>query len=127
MSETENQTEKQYTIDEVQKHNTTDDLWIVYNGQVYNVTPYLDEHPGGEEVIADVAGTDATEAFEDIGHSDDAHEILKGLLIGKLEGGTIVESKKDARSGAAEVLGIPFPLLAAVVFAIIAAAYLYLQ
>lgn len=120
--------EKTYTIDEVQKHNTTEDLWIVYNGQVYDVTSYLDEHPGGEEVIADVAGTDATESFDDIGHSDDAHDILKGLLIGKLEGGVIVQTQGVTnRESINQVSGIPFPLLAAVVFAVAAAAYFYLQ
>ncbi|OJD10187.1 hypothetical protein ACJ73_09903 [Blastomyces percursus] len=41
--------------------------------------------PGGEEVLLDVGGQDATEAFEDVGHSDEAREILEGLLIGKLK------------------------------------------
>lgn len=40
---------------------------------------------GGEEVLLDVGGQDATEAFEDVGHSDEAREILEGLLVGKLE------------------------------------------
>lgn len=126
MSESEVKT---ITIEEVQKHNTTDDLWIVYNGQVYDVTAYLDEHPGGEEVIVDVAGTDATEAFNDIGHSDDAHEILEGLLIGKLEGGVIIEQKGGVttNSGSTDISGIPFPLLAAVVLLVAAGAYFYLQ
>lgn len=40
---------------------------------------------GGEEVLLDVGGQDATEAFEDVGHSDEAREILEGLLIGTLK------------------------------------------
>ena len=40
---------------------------------------------GGEEVLLDVGGQDATEAFEDVGHSDEAREILDGLLVGKLK------------------------------------------
>ena len=40
---------------------------------------------GGEEVLLDVAGQDATEAFEDVGHSDEAREILQGLLIGDIK------------------------------------------
>lgn len=40
---------------------------------------------GGEEVLLDVGGQDATEAFEDVGHSDEAREILDGLLIGTLK------------------------------------------
>ena len=39
---------------------------------------------GGEEVLLDVAGQDATEAFEDVGHSDEAREILDGLKVGTL-------------------------------------------
>ena len=40
---------------------------------------------GGEEVLLDVGGQDATEAFEDVGHSDEAREILEGLLVGTLK------------------------------------------
>lgn len=40
---------------------------------------------GGEEVLLDVGGQDATEAFEDVGHSDEAREILEGLLVGELK------------------------------------------
>ena len=41
-------------------------------------------YSGGEEVMLDVGGQDATEAFEDVGHSDEAREILNGMLVGKL-------------------------------------------
>jgi cytochrome b involved in lipid metabolism len=40
---------------------------------------------GGEEVLLDVGGQDSTEAFEDVGHSDEAREILEGLLVGSLK------------------------------------------
>ena len=40
---------------------------------------------GGEEVLLDVGGQDATEAFEDVGHSDEAREILDGLKVGDLK------------------------------------------
>ncbi len=42
---------------------------------------------GGEEVLTDVGGQDATEAFEDVGHSDEAREILEGMLVGSLKRG----------------------------------------
>lgn len=48
---------------------------------------FVDEHPGGEEVLLDVGGQDSTEAFEDVGHSDEAREILEGLLVGTLKRG----------------------------------------
>lgn len=50
--------------------------------QVYDVTKYLDEHPGGSEVMLDHGGKYADEFFEDIGHSSDAREILKKYAIG---------------------------------------------
>ncbi len=36
-------------------------------------------------MLLDVGGEDATEAFEDVGHSDEAREILDGLLVGSLK------------------------------------------
>lgn len=42
-------------------------------------------YSGGEEVLLDVGGQDSTEAFEDVGHSDEAREILDGLLVGTLK------------------------------------------
>jgi hypothetical protein len=42
-------------------------------------------HRGGEEVLLDVGGQDSTEAFEDVGHSDEAREILDGMLVGTLK------------------------------------------
>lgn len=44
-----------------------------------------DGNSGGEEVLLDVGGQDATEAFEDVGHSDEARELLDGMFVGKLK------------------------------------------
>ena len=56
------------------------------------LTPYLlplpsSQHPGGDEVLISEAGKDATEAFEDVGHSDDARALLPAMLVGAIEGG----------------------------------------
>lgn len=115
---------KVYTFDEVSTHDSVDDLWIVYDGKVYDVTKYVDEHPGGEEVVVDCAGTDATEAFNDIGHSEEAHKILSGLLIGRVEGGSTLKPKKTAAVGQ-EQGGVSTPLLAAVVALLAIAAYFF--
>lgn len=42
------------------------------------------KHPGGEEVLMEQAGKDATESFEDVGHSTDARDLMKEHLIGSL-------------------------------------------
>jgi len=51
---------------------------------VYDVTAYQEDHPGGKEFLLENAGTDATEAYEDIGHSTDAREILETFRIGRV-------------------------------------------
>ncbi|KAF7719847.1 Cytochrome b5 heme-binding domain-containing protein [Penicillium ucsense] len=80
MSET-----KELTLTEVAAHNTKKDLYMIIHEKVYDVTSFVDEHPGGEEVLLDVGGQDGSEAFEDVGHSDEAREILDGLLVGNVK------------------------------------------
>lgn len=77
--------DKTFTFAEVAAHTTKKDLYMVVHDKVYDVSSFVDEHPGGEEVLLDVAGQDATEAFEDVGHSDEAREILEGLRIGDVK------------------------------------------
>ncbi|EMG47333.1 Cytb5 Cytochrome b5 [Candida maltosa Xu316] len=113
-----------YDYEEISKHKTHDDLWVVLNGKVYDITSYIDEHPGGEEVIIDVAGTDATEAFDDIGHSDEAHEILQKLYIGNLKGAKPVAAK-HAQDYATQDGGLNLPLIAVGIFLAGFAAYYY--
>uniref|UniRef100_A0A2K5NS84 Cytochrome b5 type B n=1 Tax=Cercocebus atys TaxID=9531 RepID=A0A2K5NS84_CERAT len=64
------------------------ELWLVIHGRVYDVTRFLNdgwgEHPGGEEVLLEQAGVDASESFEDVGHSSDAREMLKQYYIGDI-------------------------------------------
>uniref|UniRef100_A0AC11BCW8 Uncharacterized protein n=1 Tax=Ovis aries TaxID=9940 RepID=A0AC11BCW8_SHEEP len=71
-----------YRLEEVAKRNSSKDIWLVIHGRVYDVSRFLDEHPGGEEVLMEQAGGDATESFEDVGHSSDAREMLKQYYIG---------------------------------------------
>ncbi|KAJ5449337.1 Cytochrome b5 [Penicillium cf. griseofulvum] len=73
-----------YTLEEVQRHNKPDDVWIILHNKVYDVTKYLEDHPGGSAILIEVAGTDATEAFEETGHSDEAREDLVQYYIGDL-------------------------------------------
>jgi len=87
---------------DVSEHRSKKDLYIVVHDKVYNASTFVDEHPGGEEVLLDVGGQDATEAFEDVGHSDEAREILEGLLIGKLKR---LESDPPAPSSATNSSG----------------------
>ncbi|XP_004273260.2 cytochrome b5 type B [Orcinus orca] len=71
-----------YRLEEVAKRNSPKEIWLAIHGRVYDVTRFLNEHPGGEEVLLEQAGGDATESFEDVGHSSDAREMLKQYYIG---------------------------------------------
>ncbi|XP_058133876.1 cytochrome b5 [Dasypus novemcinctus] len=75
---------KYYTLEEIQKHNHSKSTWIILHYKVYDLTKFLEEHPGGEEVLREQAGGDATENFEDVGHSTDARELSKTYIIGEL-------------------------------------------
>ncbi|KAI0042574.1 glyoxylate dehydrogenase [Auriscalpium vulgare] len=57
--------------EEVEQHASRDSCWIIVHGKVFDVTDFLDEHPGGSKIILKYAGKDATEAYEPI-HPPDA-------------------------------------------------------
>ncbi|CAI0390719.1 unnamed protein product [Linum tenue] len=79
---------KLYSMQEASEHTSKEDCWIVIDGKVYDVSSYLDDHPGGDEVILQATGKDATDDFEDIGHSQDARDQLKTFCIGELDTST---------------------------------------
>ncbi|KPP62388.1 Cytochrome b5-like [Scleropages formosus] len=75
---------KYYRLSEVQQRNTSKSTWLIINYKVYDVTKFLEQHPGGEEVLREQAGGDATETYEDIGHSTDAKKMAQNYIIGEL-------------------------------------------
>ncbi|KAI8096935.1 cytochrome b5-like heme/steroid binding domain-containing protein [Halteromyces radiatus] len=76
---------KVYTYEEVAQHNKREDLWMIIDKKVYDITGFVDEHPGGEEVLIDEGARDATGPFEDVGHSPDARELLVKYYIGDVD------------------------------------------
>ena len=52
-----------HTLNEVAQHATRDNCWIIVEGQVLDVTQWLEKHPGGASVLLERAGTDCTAAF----------------------------------------------------------------
>ncbi|XP_065072579.1 acyl-lipid (8-3)-desaturase B-like [Ochlerotatus camptorhynchus] len=75
---------KQITLDEVAYHDTMNDCWIVLYDRVYDITNFLELHPGGHDVLLEHAGRDATIAFTGAGHSKAAFASLKMYEIGEL-------------------------------------------
>uniref|UniRef100_A0A673H0B2 Cytochrome b5 n=1 Tax=Sinocyclocheilus rhinocerous TaxID=307959 RepID=A0A673H0B2_9TELE len=83
-NETDGKGVKYYRLSEVEERNSFKSTWIIIHNKVYDVTQFLEEHPGGEEVLREQAGGDATESFEDVGHSSDAREMASSMVIGEL-------------------------------------------
>ena len=73
-------------LEELSYHCTREDGWMVIYDKVYNVTEYLekDRHPGGEDVMLEYLGYDATMAFRGVGHSRGALRMLEKYLVGIL-------------------------------------------
>lgn len=78
----------EFTWEEIQGHTDAQSCWCVMHGLVYDLTKFLDSHPGGAHVILEVAGQDATEAFEDIGHTLQARVMADEYIVGRLKGAT---------------------------------------
>ena len=97
---------------------------------MYDVTKYLDDHPGGAEVLLDVAGQDADEFFEDIGHSKEARKELEKHLIGnfKLDAAAIEKMKAAAEKRNKSDSGMVSTLLVALIAVVgVAVAYYKMQ
>lgn len=74
--------------EEVKKHTTKEDLWLLIDDKVYDVTPFIDLHPGGGHYIVSAAAQDATTMFE-LTHAEGLRyslRLLNQFFIGVLEG-----------------------------------------
>lgn len=69
---------------EVAKHNTPTDLWCIIDHRVYDLSDFLDAHPGGSVVLAQTAGTDATTAFYNLHRQEVLTKYAPSLCIGTL-------------------------------------------
>lgn len=87
------------TLAELEKHSGDDEPWFVVNGEVYDGTPYLEEHPGGATSIIAAAGQDCSEEFLAI-HSENAKAMMPTYHIGTLD--KSAQSALTAKAGDAE-------------------------
>ncbi|EGY13518.1 medium-chain specific acyl-CoA dehydrogenase [Verticillium dahliae VdLs.17] len=93
-----------YSRDDVAKNNHSDALWTIIDSKVYDLTDFLDAHPGGAAVLLQVAGKDATADFYNLHR----HEVLtkydKTLLIGTVAG----ETPQVVQPGPGELSQVPY-------------------
>jgi len=76
-----------YTREDVETHKNTSSCWVLRRGKVYDITAFLKDHPGGDDVILNIAGRDVEEIMRDATrhvHSDSAYEMLEEYVIGRL-------------------------------------------
>lgn len=96
--------QKQFTREEIEKHNKEGDCWIVINDRVYDATSVTSWHPGGKGPILAHAGkvhADTTEEFESI-HDDYATQKLSGILprvLGRMDFDSLTFRRMRSWSG----------------------------
>jgi cytochrome b involved in lipid metabolism len=78
--------ERTVTIKELQSHNSTEDCWVAFHGDVFDMTEFAKQHPGGSHLIKDLAGLDGTNQFQSI------HKKGKLRLVEEDRVGTLIEA-----------------------------------
>jgi flavocytochrome c len=77
---------KEYSLEDVAKHNSEKDCWVVVDGQVLDVTKFLPDHPGGKKAVLIYAGKDATAEFLMMHKLDVIPRYAPYTVIGKIKG-----------------------------------------
>ncbi|XP_008781940.1 cytochrome B5-like [Phoenix dactylifera] len=78
---------QKYSPSQISLHTTKKDCWLIIHGKVYDVTNFLEDHPGGDDVLLHAsANGDASQKFDEVGHSSTAASLMEGYLIGVVEG-----------------------------------------
>ena len=68
---------------EIKTHNLKSDCWSIVNGNVYNLTTYVQRHPGGASVIANICGKDGSKAFLNQHNTKSKpNNVLSSFLLG---------------------------------------------
>merc|ERR1711920_62307 len=90
-----------YTKEEVAKHTSKTDCWVILDGNVLNVTNFLSQHPGGELAILTFAGKDATGEFDMIHPPDVIGKYAPDAIIGRVGTGPVASAAAPSGGGAA--------------------------
>ncbi|PWZ00508.1 putative cytochrome b5 [Testicularia cyperi] len=76
---------KQVDLNELKNHKSEDSAWVVVEGKVYDVTGFLDDHPGGKKILLKNCGKDATEAFHTYHSEKVLEKVAKEYEIGEFK------------------------------------------
>ena len=85
--------------EEVAKHNTKEDCWTVLHGHVWDLTSFLEEHPGGANIIMKYAGFDATKAFQPMHPKDITDTLPKQCYKGPINLNSPMTDEQKAGPG----------------------------
>ncbi|KAL4912807.1 hypothetical protein BDW62DRAFT_10384 [Aspergillus aurantiobrunneus] len=83
---------------EVESHNSAESCYVTLGSKVYDITSFVEDHPGGGDLILEYAGKDVTEILRDPvshDHSESAYEILEENLVGFIG----IKSKSESANG----------------------------
>ncbi|KAK9308471.1 hypothetical protein QLX08_001624 [Tetragonisca angustula] len=90
------------TLSELATHNKKNDAWIAIRGIVFNVTQYMDFHPGGIDELMRGVGKDATKLFESVHAWVNYQSILQKCVVGRLSRGTTPSPTENTVSNTAD-------------------------
>ena len=83
------------------------------------MTPFMDDHPGGGEIMLSAAGKDGTQDFEDVGHSPHARTLLQKYYLDEFAGGLgsrgVAMAKKSGGGGGMSLMAVLLPILVVLV------------
>ena len=85
-----------YTRSEIARHNKEADCWIIIDGKVYDVTSFLQDHPGGKRAILMYAGKDATKEFKMLHTKNILAKYAGGLYVGNVAGSGAITTCKPS-------------------------------
>eukprot|EP01096_Ripella_sp_DP13-Kostka_P010118 TRINITY_DN393_c0_g1_i1.p1 TRINITY_DN393_c0_g1~~TRINITY_DN393_c0_g1_i1.p1 ORF type:complete len:597 (+),score=292.92 TRINITY_DN393_c0_g1_i1:148-1791(+) len=91
---------KSISVEEVAKHNTEQDCWIIVNGKVFDVTNFIADHPGGKKVLVKVGGQDASKQFQNF-HKPEVLQKYSNLQIGVVAGTAAAAAASSSSSSSA--------------------------
>lgn len=80
---------------EVNKHNSPTSCWVVINGEVYDVTSFLDVHPGGRQAILKVAGKDARYVHQTLFSITNLFSLLYSRIFAPIHPPGVLETWPD--------------------------------